>query len=245
MEFSRIIVDQNPKSAISESFRTIRTNLEFVNNNKSSRVISITSTISGEGKTFVATNLAGIIALSDQKVIIIDLDLRKPKVHKAFGKENLAGMSNLLIQKATLNSIIQKTNLPNLDFISSGPTPPNPSELILRPILQELIAELREKYDVIIMDTPPVGVVTDGILVMRMADIPLFVIRENYSKKAVKNTINKISSSKAFSNISVIFNGVKHAAGYGYGAYGYGYYENDKDEGSLLKKLNVFSRSSK
>ena len=170
MEVSRLIVDKSSKSAISESIRSIRTNLDFISSGKQKRMISITSTISGEGKTFVTVNLGGIIAMSGQRVIILDLDMRKPKVNLAFGTENVRGVSTILIERHSLAECIQHTSIESLDFISAGPTPPNPSELILSPKFDQLVAELFKSYDVVLIDTPPVGLVTDGILIMRKAD---------------------------------------------------------------------------
>ncbi|NDB29449.1 hypothetical protein EB151_07860, partial [archaeon] len=128
---SQLVVDKRPKSVLTESFRTIRTNLQFLNNKDGAKTIAITSTISSEGKTFVAINLAGIIAFSGKKVIILDLDMRKPKIHKGFGTTNEIGMSTILIGKHTFKECLKRSALDNLDFITAGPVPPNPSELII------------------------------------------------------------------------------------------------------------------
>ncbi len=234
MEFSRLVVDISPKSAISEAFRSIRTNLEFVSPSKGKRVITVTSTVGGEGKTFVSTNIAGIIALSGQKVIILDFDMRKPKVHLAFDKENIKGISTILIGKHSISECVHKTSLDNLDFISAGPIPPNPSELILRPEFDKLILDLLLLYDTVVIDTPPVGLVTDGILLMKKADVQLYVVRANYSKKGVKRNINKVYRNGGFTKLSVVINAMNSMNTYGYGGYGYGYgygyYEGDRRE---------------
>ena len=234
---SKLIVDKNPKSVISESIRSIRTNLEFINSSsRKKRLISVTSTVSGEGKTFVAVNLGGIIALSDQKVIILDLDLRKPKVNLAFSAENVIGISTILIGKHSVHECIQETTIPNLHFISAGPTPPNPSELILNARFDDMLDELHQLYDVVIVDTPPVGLVTDGILIMRKADVPIYIVRADYSKKSFLKNINKIMKTNNFTRLTVILNDAKGvAAGYGYGygyEYGYGnsYYDDEVRE---------------
>ncbi len=240
MEYSRLVVDISPKSAISEAFRSIRTNLEFVSPSKGKRVITVTSTVGGEGKTFISTNIAGIIALSNQKVVILDFDMRKPKVHLAFGKENIKGISTILIGKHTVAECVHKTSIENLDFISAGPIPPNPSELILRPEFDALIKTLHERYDIVVIDTPPVGLVTDGILLMKKADVQLYVVRANYSKKGVKKNINKVYRVGGFNRLSVVINAMQAANTYGYGGYGYGYgygyYEGEK-KSSFWKKL--------
>ena len=160
---SQLLVDKNPKSAISESFRSVRTNLQFISNEPGPKILAVTSTISGEGKTFVAINLAGVIAFSDKRVVIIDLDMRKPKIHLGFNVENINGMSTILIGKDSPDNCINKSSLKNLDFITAGPIPPNPSELILSGRMTELLDYLKSKYDIIIIDTPPVGIVTDGL----------------------------------------------------------------------------------
>lgn len=225
LDVSRLVVTKNPKSAISEAMRSIRTNLDFLSTKEKFKM-SITSTISGEGKTFVSINLAGILAVSGKKVVLIDLDMRKPKVHLGFDLSNDIGMSSLLIGKSSIEEAIHKTSVENLDVITAGPTPPNPSELILRKEFDVLISELETVYDVILIDSPPVGLVTDGILVMKKVDVPLYVVRSGYSKRGVVDEINKISRSNRFKNLSVILNSVSTTGRYGYGyGYGYGYYE--------------------
>lgn len=237
MEVSRLVVDKNPKSAISESIRSIRTNLDFITSAKKKRLISVTSTISGEGKTFVTVNLGGIIALSGQRVIILDLDMRKPKVNLAFGAENTRGVSTILIERHTVRECIQPTSIDSLQFISAGPTPPNPSELILSDRFDVMIQELYQTYDVILVDTPPVGLVTDGILIMRKADIPLYIVRADYSRKAFIKNMNRLMRTNNFTRMCTILNdasaqssygygyGYGYGYSYGYGAYGQGYYE--------------------
>lgn len=224
---SMLLVDKSPKSVIAEAFRTIRTNLQFIDNTEGPKVVAITSTISGEGKTFIALNLAGIIAFSGKKVIVLDLDMRRPRIHKGMGVENTKGMSTLLINKAKLEDCILSTPLPTLQFIPAGPIPPNPSELILSARMDELIAELKERYDIIVIDTPPVGLVTDGISIIARADYPLYVFRADYSKKRFVQNVDRLMNENRITRLSVVLNGVdlernKYAYSYGYG-YGYGY----------------------
>lgn len=233
---SKLVVTENPKAELAEAIRSIRTNLDFMApDSEKSKILSITSTISSEGKTFVSVNLGAIIAMSNQKVILIDLDMRKPKLHLALDTANDYGMSNLLIGKMALNEVIRNTSYNNLDYIASGPPPPNPSELILLPEMDDILKKLREQYDVIIMDSPPIGLVTDGIILMKKADIPVYILKAEYSKKGFLKSINKLQNQKGISHLSLILNGFKRrnqsAYGYGYG-YGYedrGYYE-DKDK---------------
>src|SRR5690606_23797595 len=160
-------------SIITESFRTLRSNLQFISNEPGSKLMAVTSTISGEGKTFIAINLGGSIAYSGKKVIVLDLDMRKPKIHKSFNVDNSKGMSTLLIGKDYLGNCIHKSEQENLDFITAGPVPVNPSELIINGRLDKIIEELKRSYDLIIADTPPVGLVTDGISLIQKADYPL------------------------------------------------------------------------
>lgn len=227
---SPLVVSEHPKSSISEALRSIRTNLEFICPNKNKKLITITSSIGGEGKTFVTINLGGIIALSNKKVLMIDLDLRKPRIHQAFKGRNNIGISTYLIGKNKIEECIQKTTLKSFDYISAGPVPPNPSELILLPRFEKMINHLFKLYDVIILDTPPVGLVTDAVLVMKNADIPIYIVRADYSKKGFEKIIGKLITHNEFSKLSIILNAFKQhdGTGYGYG-YGYGYYEDEKD----------------
>lgn len=243
LETSRLVIYQNPKSTISEAFRSVRTNMDFMfQMQQKKRIISVTSTISGEGKTFVALNLSGVIALSSFKVVLLDLDMRRPKVHQAFDEENYNGISTLLIGKHTLAECIRKTPIENLDFIAAGPMPPNPSELILRPEFDALLKELHQIYDVIVIDTPPIGLVTDGILVMRKSDLPVYVLRADYSKRIFLKNINKLIKSNNFSKLAVVLNAFRNVSKYGYGGYNYGhgyneYYDDELGPGKRFDKL--------
>lgn len=222
--YSELIVHKSAKSILSESLRNIRTNVNFINSH--AQTIAISSSISGEGKTFVALNLAGILALSDKKVILIDLDLRKPKVHLGLGKENKSGMSNLIIGNVALDDVILHTDIDNLDFISAGSIPPNPSELILSEAFNFILSELKERYDIVIIDSPPVGIVTDGVQVLSDSDIPIYIFRANYSKRIFAKKINELYQLNQIRNINIILNNVsisKNEFGYGYG-----YYEDEK-----------------
>jgi tyrosine-protein kinase Etk/Wzc len=240
---SQMVIHHQPKSIVAESLRTIRTNMDFMKVGDSNKIISITSTISGEGKTFVSVNLAAIFALSQYKVIVLDLDLRKAKVHVAFNDEKAdKGMSTILIGRDTPEDCIRKTELGNLDYIPVGPLPPNPSELLLNPEFDRLIEYLKSKYDFIIMDTPPIGLVTDGVLVMQKADLPIYIVRAGYSKRAFAKTIMKVNQMNRVVKLSLILNGTNtgnrygygHGYGYGYG-YGQGYYEEQPKAGFFTK----------
>ncbi len=224
---ARLLVSDNPRSAFSEAMRSIRTNMEFLAARQQNRIISVTSTISGEGKTFVTINLAAIIASSRKKVIVLDLDMRKPKVHLAFdGTNSDKGLSTLLIGKHQFSDCVRETTVPDLHYLPAGPTPPNPAELVMNKGFDDLLEYLKSQYDIIIMDTPPVGLVTDGILIMKKADLPLYVFKAEYSKKEFFKTLNRLNSINEFRNMAVILNGVQQGGGYGYGyGYGSGYYQ--------------------
>ncbi len=236
---SQLIVDKKPKSIIAESLRSIRSNLDFLSKSDGSKLMAITSTISGEGKTFVALNMAGIIAFSEKKVVILDLDMRKPKIHVGFGVPNDKGMSTILIGRNTIDECIYKSSLNNLDFITAGPVPPNPSELIISSRMVEILDQLKERYDVVVADNPPIGLVTDGIRIIKLADYPIYVFRENYSKRNFVQNVRKLISDNNITNLNIVLNAVDikksgygysgvydYDYGYGYG-YGFGYYDED------------------
>jgi len=235
---NRFVVTNNLKSEISEAFRTIRTNLEFLNGHDRKPVIAITSTVSGEGKTFIATNLGGIISLLNNKVILVDLDMRKPRFQEVFETADTSkGLSTILIKKHEVDECIHKTNLENLDFIPAGPIPPNPSELILSGQFEHLMNYLEKNYDLIIIDTPPVGLVTDGIRAMKIATIPIYVVRADFSKKVFIKNINRIIKIHKLKNLSLILNSLKKSSNGSYG-YGKGYYEDaPSPKVSKLKRI--------
>ncbi len=222
---SQIIVNYNPKSVLAEAFRSIRTNLQFISNDVGPKIIAITSTISGEGKTFVCMNLGGIIAYSGKKVIILDVDMRRPRIHTAFGLNNLKGMSTLLIGKYSIEEVIQKTESENLDIITAGPIPPNPSELVIGKSMDTILAKLKTMYDIIIIDNPPVGLVTDGIAMLQKADYPIYMMRVDYSKREFIYFVDKLYFENQFHKLSIVLNGVDfQRKKYGYNYYKYGYY---------------------
>jgi capsular exopolysaccharide synthesis family protein len=215
---------QHPRSMVSESIRTLRTNLDFFSLTPGQKTVAISSTVSGEGKSFIAMNLGAVLALSGKKVILVDLDMRKAKLHFPFkSHDNNMGVSTILIRKHGWQEAVVSTRVENFDYLPSGPHPPNPSELLLHGAFPELLAELKQQYDFIILDTPPVGLVTDGIMAMRNADVSLYVFRANYSKKEFLHNLERIISINKFSNITTLLNAVTmHGK-----TYGYGYYEEN------------------
>jgi len=231
LRVAKMVVDKNPKSSLSEALRAIRTNIEFVSSQEGTgkkRIISVTSTVAGEGKTFVAINLSGILAMSTQKVVLLDLDMRKPKLHLAFDVTNDKGMSSILSDKTTWQEAVLHTPQQDIDVIPAGPPPPNPAELLMRPAFDQLLRDLHEVYDVIVIDSPPVGLVTDGIIIMQKADLPIYVVRSEYSKRVYLKNINKLVKANGFRSLGVVMNGLDKLKTYGYGyGYGYDYYTDD------------------
>jgi tyrosine-protein kinase Etk/Wzc len=226
---SKIVVSKSSRSAIAEMFRLLRTNLQFTLAGKPHKTMLVTSSMSGEGKSFISINLGMSFALSGKKVIIIGLDLRKPKM-ASYLVDNIPtkGISSYLIDAATKDEIINSSGInENFDFIASGPIPPNPSELILNGRLDILIEELKQTYDVIIIDTPPVGLVTDSLLLKSIVNTSIYVTRFSYTKRSQLRLINQLYKENKLINPTIVFNGVKRGRGYGYG-YGYGYYDDDK-----------------
>jgi len=216
------VVD-NPKSMVSESFRSLRTNLDFFTIGGRKKIITVTSTISGEGKSFLATNLGGVLSMSKKKVLLIDLDMRKQKNESSMlALDPSKGVSTTLIKKTTWAECIQSTGLENLDFLPAGPHPPNPSELLLNGEFTNLLDELKEAYDFIVIDTPPVGLVTDGIMAMKRADLSIYVIRANYSKKDFLNTLSRLLNIHKLTNLAVVLNALPTTGK----THGYGYYED-------------------
>jgi len=218
-----IEVFKSAKSPFSESFRSLRTNLQFALKSDDANVILITSSISGEGKTIVSANLASIFQITNFKTVVIDLDMRKPSLHKLFGVANAKGMSTYLSYRSELHEIINKTKYPFLDLITAGPIPPNPSELVFVKRLELLIKELKNRYEFIIIDTSPIGMVNDSFTLMKYSDINLMVFRENFTKKDFVSSLDRAIKEQHVGKIGIILNGskVKGSSGYGYG-YGYG-----------------------
>jgi capsular exopolysaccharide synthesis family protein len=213
----------NPKSVVSEAIRTLRTNLDFFAVTGKTKTISISSTIGGEGKSFLALNLGGVIAMSKKKVVLLDLDMRKPKLNIPFTiPDPQKGVSTALIRKYEIEDCIVPTGLENFDYIPAGPHPPNPSELLMNGDFTHVLDKLKELYEFVIIDTPPVGLVTDGIMAMKKTDVTIYVVRANYSKKDFLQNIERIQKLHKISNISVVFNALPSSNK----LYGYGYYED-------------------
>lgn len=245
---TNLAVIEKPKSALAESFRAIRSSLQFLYKKQDAagtKTLMLTSSISGEGKTFCSINIATVFAMSEKKTVIVGVDLRKPKIFDDFKIRNDIGVVNYLIGQKSIDEVIQKTHIPYLDVVTSGPIPPNPSELIIGESMREFIDELKTRYDYIILDTPPVGLVSDAIELAQYADVTLYIMRQNYTKKDMVTLLNNRYKRGELKNVSIVFNGYENKAKYGY-AYGYGYgysyanysdgyHEDDKKEGFLRR----------
>jgi capsular exopolysaccharide synthesis family protein len=246
---NNLAVYLKPKSSVSESFRGLRSNIQFLFSRDvkdKSKTIIVTSSVSGEGKTFISINLATVFALGGKKTILVGLDLRKPKIFGDFEITNKKGVVNYLIGEEKQSAIIQHTKIENLDVITSGPIPPNPSELLIGDATDELMKSLKEQYDYIILDTPPIGLVSDSLELIKYADSTIYVVRQGYSEKGMLKMINDKYRKQEISNISMVLNDFKVKSKYGYGyGYGYGKYANgyhEVEETSFLKKLFRFKK---
>jgi capsular exopolysaccharide synthesis family protein len=220
---SEVPVAENPASPLSESFRALRTNLHYVLHNKGGNIINVTSTISREGKTFISINLATMIAHSGKKVLLTGLDLRKPKISKVFNMDNGEGISTYLIGDTKYEDLIRPTNINNLYVAISGPVPPNPAELIETPAMGELFERAKKDFDFIIVDTPPVAVVVDSLLLAQYGDVNIFVVRQHYSSKDSILLANDLSKRPEIKGLSLVINDVNHSSSYGIGKYKYSY----------------------
>jgi tyrosine-protein kinase Etk/Wzc len=219
-----IVISHDRKNFIAEQFRQIRTSLSYLGISSKKKKILVTSSIPGEGKSFVAANLAISLALTDKKVVLLEVDLRKPKLSEIFGMtSSTAGISNFLIGEKEPDEIIKRTEAnPNLFIISAGPIPPNPSELILNGRIQELLTYLENAFDYIVIDTAPVSPVTDAYLLSQYCDATLYIVRHGYTPRIYLQLLDENNRVKGLKNLALIFNGVK-ARGIGKGGYGNGY----------------------
>ena len=221
-----LVVINSPKSPIAESFRSIRTNIEFLTQGKAKSTILVTGDMQSIGKTFNSINIASIYAFYGKKTVLLGFDMRKPKLFQEFGLNNNVGISSYLSNKEQFEDIIQTaTQVPNLDIITSGPIPPNPAELIASQKCDEFFSLLKERYDYIIIDTPPLGLVTDAFLLMRFADVKLFIVRQGVTNKNIFGSIIKDLEDRGI-DASIVINGIGTNKGYygkRYGSYRYGY----------------------
>jgi tyrosine-protein kinase Etk/Wzc len=223
-----VLVKENNTDRFTEMIRLLRANLLFVMDTTDKKVINMGSSVSGEGKTFVTINLAISLALLDKKVLIVELDVRRPKLAEYLNIDNKTDVSLFLSGQLSKDELIKPSGIhPNLSVITAGTIPPNPNELLAKPALDKLINEFRNMFDYIVIDTAPIGVVSDGFLLNRLADINLYVVRADFTpKKDIEDATNLYKNNK-LNNMYFVLNNVdlsKHSYRYGYGKkYGYGY----------------------
>lgn len=234
MKKSKIFTTQNPKSPISEAFRTLRTNIQFSSIDKPIKSMVITSSGPGEGKSTVSVNTAITIAQSGKNVLLIDCDLRKPTLHKYFNMSSLKGLSNILVEDADYTNILYNTEeIEQLDIIGSGPIPPNPAELLGSKKMENFIEDMRKEYDMVILDAPPIGLVTDSAILSTIVDGTLLVCSVGEaninSATRAKELLEKVNANI----LGVVLNKVPVSGGayykYHYNQYyDYSYYDEDE-----------------
>lgn len=235
---SSMIVSKTNRSMVSEQFRIIRSNLQYVLNKIDKPIIMITSSFSSEGKSFISTNLGGVMALAGKKTVMLEFDIRKPKLFSGMKLSSKQGITNFLVGKTELADLpVKVPGYENLYAISCGPVPPNPSELLLDSRVTELFQWLKENFDVVILDTAPVGMVSDAMTLGKFADATLYIVRQGYTYKKQVSLIDEFYEQNRLPKISIVINDIKLKPGYGYygyGRYGYGYgygggyYESEK-----------------
>jgi capsular exopolysaccharide synthesis family protein len=217
-----LVVDEYPLSLIAESFRSLRTNFQFFPDGEGKNIVLVTSVIKGEGKSFTSVNLGTVFAQNQKRVVVIDFDLRRARLKHFLGIEADEGLSRYLSNNTELEKIILPSGVQNLDIIPSGPIPPNPSELISSDKTAILFKELKNRYDVVFIDSPPIALVSDALLLLRYATIKIIVVRQNFTPKNLFASIMNDLEKRDIKSLSIIINDEKVGMdGYGYG-YGYG-----------------------
>jgi capsular exopolysaccharide synthesis family protein len=243
---NKLLIYNDFRSIISEEIRAVRTNLKYVTEKGKSNVILFTSSMSGEGKSFISLNLGNSIAMSGKKVVLLELDLRKPRLLKNMGVDNDYGFTNYVIsaEEDICNLIKPSTFNENFFFISSGPIPPNPTELLMNDRLKILIDDLRTKFDYVIIDSAPVGLVSDALIIEEFVDITCYVVRQNYTYKSQLGIVNDLHKSKKAKHLYLIVNDIElkknGITGYGHG---YGHYGYEMIEEKNNKLSSIFTKA--
>ncbi|TMI64964.1 MAG: polysaccharide biosynthesis tyrosine autokinase [Bacteroidetes bacterium] len=244
-----LIVSKATRSMVAEQFRIIRSNLQYILGNKEKQVLLVTSSYSGEGKSFASTNMGAVLSLAGKKTVVLEFDIRKPKVMSGLGLPKRSGITNFLVGKSEdLDEMLVKIpEYENLYVLACGPIPPNPAELLLGERVDVLFAELKKRFDVIIIDTAPAGMVSDALTLGKFADCTLYLVRQGHTFKKQIALIDEFYRENKLPKLSIIINDVKVKPGYGYygyGRYGYGYgygygsyYEEEHPPKSFLEKV--------
>ena len=220
---NNILSYKEPKSVIAEQYRNIRTSIQYSNLDKKLKTILVTSSTKNEGKTITTTNLAvNFAAIDKKKVLIIDCDLRNPSIHKEFGITNVGGLTDLLIEKNNIENYIKTTEIDNLHVLTAGVIPPNPSEILASKVMKDLLNDLKEIYDYIFIDTPPIGIVMDAGTLANKVDASILVVKSNGVEfKQLEETKRKLDAVNA-NIIGVVLNAYKSEKD---NNYYYAYYE--------------------
>lgn len=248
------LVYNDARSTIAEEIRALRTSLKYVTDTKNSNVIMFTSSMSGEGKSFISLNLANSIALTGKRVVLLELDLRKPKLLKNIGSANDEyGFTNYVISPdSNIDDLLNPSeNNPNFFYISSGPVPPNPAELLMDDRLKTLIEDLKKRFDYVIIDTAPVGLVSDALIIEEFVDVTFYVVRQNYTLKTQLGIVNDLHKTRKAKHMYLIVNDIEMRTnnitgyGHGYGSYGYGSPYDDDNKSKVAEwlrkiKMNVW-----
>lgn len=256
-----LVVNKTTRSMVAEQFRIIRSNLQYILGKAEKSTILFTSSFSGEGKSYVTTNMGAVLALAGKKTVILEFDIRKPKVLAGLGMPKGPGITNYLVGKGNLSDMIKPVpGHDNLFVLGCGPIPPNPAELLLDPKMDDMFGWLQQNFDVVLVDTAPVGMVSDAMTLAKYANCTLYLVRQGHTFKKQIALIDEFYTDNKLPKISIIINDVKLKPGYGYygyGRYGYGYgygygsyYEEETPPKNFFEKFlsgmgNIFHRSGK
>ena len=229
---SALAVTKDTRSEVAEQFRLLRTNLQYLLTGAAEKVILITSSMGGEGKSFVSINFASVLALAGKKVLLMEMDLRKPKLSSSLRLSNETGITNYIVSDVSLRDVIKPSGIhDNCWLLSSGNIPPNPSELIIHEKVEKMFAEARSQFDYIIVDTPPAGLVTDAQLISKYSDATLYVVRQKFTFKRQIGTAEELAANGKLKKVYIVMNDMRKLPGYSYGSsskYERGYYDQRK-----------------
>jgi tyrosine-protein kinase Etk/Wzc len=255
-DIKTLVVTVNSRRFIAEQFRIIRTNLRYITGKNETPVILVTSSFSGEGKSFISTNMGAVMALAGKKTVVMEFDIRKPKIISGLDLKRKMGITNYIIGSASFEDLpVKVEGVDNFYVIPCGPIPPNPAELLLSPRLAELIQYAKRNFEVVILDTAPIGLVSDAINLAAFADCTLYIVRRGHTPRRLLGLVNDLYVNKKLPSLSILLNDVKadggqyggYYGGYGYYGYGYnkngGYFEDGKNEKGFVNRVkNTFSR---
>jgi tyrosine-protein kinase Etk/Wzc len=248
-----LAVQPKSRAFVAEQFRIIRSNLQFIIGTTPSPVILVSSSFSGEGKSFVSTNLGAVHALAGKKTIILEFDIRKPKVLSGLGMDKKPGLTNYMMGKLSVEELpVPVPEVENLYVLPCGPIPPNPAELLLEARIDDLFAYLKANFDIIVMDTAPIGIVSDALALSKYVDASIYIVRQGVTHKKQLELVNDLTTEAKLPRISIILNDIRTGGGYGYYSgygrygygygygtygYGYGYFEDAVQERSFLQRV--------